>query len=58
MMARFEWYLNPLSPHRKTNVKIGPSPTKLSESAHGNAARTNDFADVIVQKMVHAFLTL
>ena len=39
MMARFSWYLDPLSPHQrkmfiKQEVKFGPPMTKRSGSAH------------------------
>ena len=35
MMARLKWYLDPSSPYQiKKNVKVGPSLTNLSGSAH------------------------
>ena len=39
-MARFYWYLDPLSPYKKKNIyiyiyiRVGPSLTKLSGSVH------------------------
>ena len=34
-MARFHWYLDPLSPRQpKEVVKVGPPLTKLPDSAH------------------------
>ena len=35
MMAYFQWYLDPLSPHQQINVaRVGPPLTKFSGSAH------------------------
>ena len=52
MMARFEWYLDPLSPHtppppkkkkkkkKNTVVRVGHSLTKLSGSAYVHACHS------------------
>ena len=37
MAARFKWYSDPLSPHQQKNiVRVGPTLTKLSGSAHAS----------------------